>query len=357
MIDSAKATILVVDDNEDNRYTLVERLKRLGYDTVETAENGRQALEMMAERNFDVILLDIMMPGISGYEVLERMRGEAKLRDIPVIMISAVDQLESVVRCIELGAEDYLPKPFNAVLLKARLGACLDKKGLRDREREHLKEIERQRRRADDLLHVILPSQAVQELKARDRIEPRRHDNVSVLFCDIVDFSRYCDGHDPEEVVANLQRLVEAFETVTELHNMEKIKTVGDAFLATAGLLRANNDPVHSCVRSAFRMIDAARRLPAQWKVRVGIHSGAVVAGVVGHKTFSYDLWGDTVNLAQRLSTHGDPGSVNLSAAAWRAVEKRCSGRALGRIPLKGLGEVEMFQCIAAQLDAGEEVA
>lgn len=357
MNDTAAASILVVDDNEDNRYTLVERLKRLGYSGIETAENGRQALEMLAERNFDAILLDVMMPGINGYEVLERLRSDAKMGDVPVIMISAVDQLESVVRCIELGAEDYLFKPFNAVLLKARLGACLEKKRLRDREREHLKEIERQRRKADDLLHVILPAQAVQELKARDRVEPKRHDNVAVLFCDIVDFSPYCDDHDPEEVVANLQRLVEAFETVAELHNMEKIKTVGDAFLATAGLLRANDDPVYSCVRSAFRMIDAARRLPAAWEVRVGIHSGAVVAGVVGHKTFSFDLWGDTVNLAQRLSTHGEPGSVNLSATAWRAVAERCSGHALGRIPLKGLGEVELFQCTAAQSNVSEGAA
>jgi DNA-binding response OmpR family regulator len=135
--------LLVVDDNEDNRYTLVQRLRRLRYTDVTVAADGRQALDRLAERDFDLVLLDVMMPELNGYEVLERMRADEALRRVPVIMISAVDQIDSVVRCIELGAEDYLPKPFDPVLLRARIGACLDKKRLRDQEVRYLQDVTR----------------------------------------------------------------------------------------------------------------------------------------------------------------------------------------------------------------------
>jgi CheY-like chemotaxis protein len=135
--------LLVVDDNEDNRYTLVQRLRRLGYSEVVTAVDGHDALKQLGTRDFDLVLLDVMMPELNGYQVLERMRADERLRHIPVIMISAVDQVESVVRCIELGAEDYLPKPFNPVILRARVTTCLEKKRLRDQELRYLKDVAR----------------------------------------------------------------------------------------------------------------------------------------------------------------------------------------------------------------------
>ncbi|MDE0059480.1 MAG: response regulator [Defluviicoccus sp.] len=120
--------LLVVDDNEDNLYTLTRRLKRQGYDNVATAEGGRQALELMAARPFDLVLLDVMMPEMDGYQVLETMKADSALCRIPVVMISALDELDSVVRCVELGAEDYLTKPFNPTHLRDRVRACLEKK-------------------------------------------------------------------------------------------------------------------------------------------------------------------------------------------------------------------------------------
>ena len=133
--------ILVVDDNEDNRYTLSMRLRREGWKTIVEAQTGQQALDLLAKQSFDLVLLDIMMPEMNGYEVLGHIRSDMALREIPVIMISAVDEIESVVRCIEIGAEDYLLKPFNAVLLRARIGACLEKKKLRDNEAGYLERL------------------------------------------------------------------------------------------------------------------------------------------------------------------------------------------------------------------------
>ena len=122
------AALLVVDDNEDNRYTLTRRLKREGYTNLTTANDGLEALQLLRSKKFDLLLLDIMMPEMNGYEVLEHLKADAELRHLPVIMISAVGEVDSVVRCIELGAEDYLPKPFDATLLRARVGASLEKK-------------------------------------------------------------------------------------------------------------------------------------------------------------------------------------------------------------------------------------
>src|SRR5215813_13315916 len=143
-----EAALLVVDDIEDNRFALSRRLARQGYLNVTTAADGRQALDLLNSRPFDLVLLDIMMPNVNGYEVLSAMKADERLRHIPVIMISAVDEIDSVIRCIELGAEDYLPKPFNPTLLKARVGACLERKRLFDevqaRTREVTEALERQ---------------------------------------------------------------------------------------------------------------------------------------------------------------------------------------------------------------------
>jgi class 3 adenylate cyclase len=285
-----------------------------------------------------------MMPEVNGYEVLERLKADPGTRDIPILMISALSEIESVVRCIELGAEDYLPKPFNPVLLKARIGACLEKKRLHDRELSYIAEIERQRRRAEDLLHAILPAQAVAELESSQTVTPRRYDDVVVVFADVVGFTALCDLLAPEAVVANLHLLASTFEDVAAEYGLEKIKTLGDGLLATAGLLLPNPDPVMASIGCAAATIGAARRLPTPWDVRVGIHIGPVVAGVVGRQKFSFDIWGDTVNVAARLASYGTSAGIHMSAAAWKQVDARVKGEPLGLVPIKGKGDLEVYR-------------
>jgi adenylate cyclase len=345
------ARVLIVDDEPFNRDVLAQELELLEHDAV-VAIHGRDALDRLASETVDLILLDIMMPEIDGLEVLRRLKDDARLRHIPVIMISALDDVDSVVRCIALGAEDYLPKPFDPVLLKARIGACLEKKRWRDQEQTYLtqierqmQEIERERTRADRLLHAILPPSAVAELKARDRVTPKRYEQVAVLFGDIVSFTPYCEQHPAEEVVANLDLLTRACEELVSAHGLEKIKTVGDCVVATANLLQPHADPVLASVRCAFAMAEAARINPASWQIRIGIHVGPVVAGVVGQSKFTFDVWGDTVNVAARLSDFGSDGAVYLSEAAWRQLDGRARGQPLGPVALKGKGEIEVYRC------------
>jgi adenylate cyclase len=348
--------ILVADDNEDNRYTLTQRLQREGYRDLAIAANGRQALEHLEARPFDLVLLDIMMPELDGMEVLARMKAAPELRHIPVIMISAATDLDWVVRCIELGAEDYLPKPFNRVLLRARIRACLERKRLHDRVMLHIEEIDAQRRRADELLHVILPAPAVSELKASRLVVPRRHDEVVVLFADVIGFTAFCESRPPEAVVTNLDLLVQAFEGLATRHGLEKIKTIGDALMATAGLLLPHDDPVMAGLRCAMACSEAARHLPTPWELRIGVHIGPVVAGIVGREKFSFDIWGDTVNVAARLAACGASSGIYMSLAAWERVQDRAQALSLGPVSMKGKGEMEVLRLAGLQRQEGPTV-
>ena len=157
---------------------------------------------------------------------------------------------------------------------------------------------------------------------------------LTVVFGDLVGFTTYCELHSAEEVLANLDRLAFDLEQIAARHGLEKIKTIGDAFMVTANLLEPHPDPVMAGVRFAFEMVEAARRNPAGWQVRLGIHVGSVIAGVIGRSKFSFDLWGDTVNTAARLSDLGVEGGVYLTGAAWQRVQGRCPGRCLGRVSL-----------------------
>jgi len=344
MAETAPA-ILLVDDDENNRYTLSRRLQREGFTRLSEAPNGRVALDLLRTRPFDLVLLDVMMPEMDGYAVLQALKSDMALRDIPVVMISALDAIESVVRCIELGAEDYLPKPFNPVLLKARIGASLEKKRLRNQEASYLKLIEGERKRSDELLHAVLPPGAIRELKATNEVKPRRYEGVAVLFCDIVGFTAYCDKNAPEQVVADLQGLIERFEHVVARHGMEKIKTIGDALLATAGLLQQIDDPLLASVRCGLELVSVARETKPHWGVRVGIDHGPVVAGIVGRKQYLFDLWGDTVNTAARIVGRANVDSVFMSGTAWMRIRDRCRAQSQGMFELKGKGSLELVEC------------
>ena len=184
-----EGSVLVVDDNEVNRDLLARRLQRQGH-VVTVAEDGLQALEMLRRDPFDLVLLDIMMPQMNGYQVLENLKADEKLRHIPVIMISAVDDIDSVVRCIELGAEDYLSKPFNPVLLRARISACLEKKRLRDKEQAYLLELGLEKEKSERLLLNILPKAIAQRLKHGESTIADSFAEVTVMFADLVGFTK-----------------------------------------------------------------------------------------------------------------------------------------------------------------------
>jgi class 3 adenylate cyclase len=328
--------ILVVDDDEGNRLMLERRLHRLGHQVL-CAADGHEALALLRREPQDLVLLDIQMPVLDGEATLRILRSDPVLRRVPVIVLSASRDLSRVVRCIELGAEDYLPKPFNPILLQARIKACLDKKRLQDREAEHLRQIE-------DLLHVILPRDVARELQATQRVQPRAVPEVAVLFTDLAGFTQWCAGKSAIEVHRELQGLVEAFEDIVLRHGLEKIKTIGDSFMAVAGLLAPLSNPAAAAVACGLEMTRAAAAHGQGWRLRVGIHTGPVSAGVVGRQKYQYDLWGDTVNTASRMEQAAPPGGVCVEASTWARIAALYLGESLGIVQLKGKGEREIYR-------------
>jgi adenylate cyclase len=272
------------------------------------------------------------------------MKSDMTLREVPVIMVSAVDDFNTVLRCIKLGADDYVQKPFNADLLRARVETALERKRLRDQEGLFVEQLREEKARVNELLHSLLPKTLVSELKAKGRPQARRHEDVAVLFCDIVGFTEYCDRHPPERVVGELETLVATLEEVVEAHGLEKIKTIGDAFMATAGLIHYVENPALSAAECGLAMVDAAHKHSAEWQVRVGVHQGPVVAGIMGTRSFVFDLWGDTVNVAARVAAEAEPDAVLVTGAMWPFLSRTCQGRALGFVDLKGKGKTELVR-------------
>lgn len=335
--------ILIVDDEPFNVDYLEQELEDLDYETV-SATDGQEALVKVMSESPDVILLDIMMPIMNGFEVLNHLKADPYTRDIPVIVISAANDLSSIIKGIEMGAEDFLPKPFDPTLLRARINASLEKKQWHDREKIYIQQIEREKARADELLRVILPEAIIDELKRTNRVRPRIFDGVAVLFTDVVGFTPYCDTHSLQDVVRNLQEMIAQYETAAFRYGLQKIKTDGDSFMAVAGMFDRLENPVLNSVRCGWEMVQLAHQLPDPWRVRVGIHVGPVLGAILGHRQYLFDVWGDTVNTAQRIESHGAPDAVNLSQEAWLHVAQITAGDSLGMVEVKGKGAMEIFR-------------
>lgn len=222
---------------------------------------------------------------------------------------------------------------------------------LETRVRERTAELERavavaraQEARVEDVLRVVLPGKLIEELKSTRHILPRRYDDVAVMFCDIVDFTAYCDAHPPEEVMRHLQVLVEAFEDLVVQYDLQKIKTSGDTFMTTGGLFLPVSNPVMNCAQCGLDMVKLAPTLPPHWQVRVGIHSGPIIGGVVGTRQYLFDILGDTVNFAARIQETAQPGTVFLSKHAWQQIQPYALHEKIAQAELKGKGSVELYQ-------------
>jgi class 3 adenylate cyclase len=335
--------ILVVDDNASNRDLLFRRLSHDGHQ-VARADSGRRALEMVAVEQFDLILLDLLMPDLNGFQVLQRLKADERLHDVPVIMISGLQEVDSVIRCIEAGAEDYLPKPFNAVLLRARINACLERKRWRDRERRYVERIELERQRHETLLRNILPGQIVTRLNNGEVVIADRVEEATILFADLVGFTAVASRVTPAVLVDNLNRIFSAFDDLCRRSGIEKIKTIGDAYMAAAGLPVPRPDHAEVIADFALAMLDTLEgvntTMDVPFQIRIGIHTGPVVAGVIGSHRFLYDIWGDAVNLASRLESHGLPGRIHVSPQTSRMLEGRFELEPRGLINLRGIGKL-----------------
>jgi class 3 adenylate cyclase len=206
--------------------------------------------------------------------------------------------------------------------------------------------VRREKQNADRLLEVVLPRAAADELRATERVASRRIEGAAVLFAELVGFAAWSDAHAPEEVVPTLHRVFLELEGIARAHGLEKLKTIGNQFMAGAGLLTESEQPLLDGVRAGLDMVTAVGGLVNGWQARVGVNVGPVVAGIVGGERFQFDVWGDTVNVAARLAANGTPGVVTIPASLAGTLHGRVTARPVGSRFLKGKGAVELVEIL-----------
>jgi len=291
-------TILVVDDNRVNSLLLGRGLEQQGHAVV-FAEHGREALDLLRRQHFDLMLLDVLMPELDGYQVLAELKLDPHLRDIPVIMTSSLDELDSVVKCIEMGAEDYLNKPINPVLLNARITASLEKKRLRDQQRE--------------LISKFATREVAEDLLTTGFSLGGKYVDASALFCDIRSFTTIVEAREPVETIELLNDYYMLMMDAIGREGGIVNQMIGDGLMAIFGAPLPRDGHRQLAVLAARRMVELiplfneeqAARDKMQIQIGIGIASGQVVAGYTGtnHRA-TYTCVGDTVNVAARLESH-----------------------------------------------------
>ena len=298
--------MLLVDDQPLNRRMIQRMLK--AYD-VACAPDGPTALEMAAVQAPDLVLLDVNMPGMDGYEVCSQLHQVAGCEETPVIFLTGLDSDEAETRGFEVGGVDFIHRPISRTVLLARVETHLAL-------RQAIADARRATQRADRLLDVLLPHQVADELRTTGSVAPRALDDVTVIFTDLVGFTQWCGRHSPDEVVRSLYEMTLLLEGVAKEFGVQKLKTIGDGFMGAIGIDGDGVDGVERAVACGLAMVKALEAHPDRWALRVGIHRGEVVAGVIGGERFQFDIFGDVVNLASRLCDSGRSNSVCVSRAS-----------------------------------------
>jgi len=384
MIDTADilaARILVVDDQEANVLLLERMLRAAGYTCVESTTDPRTVGGLHGRNHYDLIVLDLQMPGMDGFAVMEHLKTVQPDSYLPVIVITA--QPDHKLRALQAGAKDFVSKPFDLGEVLMRVRNMLEVRLLHSESLQYGKELERRLceleasretivRQSDELRQLyeklireqqvterlllnVLPSPIAERLKLRadliaagpPEIIADRFEDVSVLFADLVQFTRFSPALSPEKLVAVLNEIFAGFDDIADHRGLEKIKTIGDAYMAAAGLPVPAADHAARAAHMALDMLALLNRFNERsgygLQLRVGIHSGAVVAGVIGRRKFIYDLWGETVNIASRMESHGLAGRVQITEATRQQLGSPFLLEARGTINAKGIGELRTW--------------
>ncbi len=343
------ARLLVTDDNKVNRLLLQRSLELQGH-SVACAANGRIALDMLAASSFDLMLLDMEMPEMNGFEVLEHLAADRALRDLPVIVTSSLEGLDHIVRCIELGAEDYLPKPVNAVLLKARIGASLEKKRLRDQQKE--------------LVRRFATPEVAQDLQQSGFALAGRRVQGSVMFCDIRGFTALVESQPPEETIELLNTFYTLMFDAISGNGGVVNQMIGDGLMAIFGAPLPLADHAAAAVNAALEMVELIellgneRREAGREPIRIGIGvaTGEMVAGYTGtQQRATYTCIGDTVNLAARLEAHTNVAlrAILVDAETCAALGDRIATERLGPVVFRGKALPVEVYAVATSPPAG----
>lgn len=370
-----EAAIICVDDERVVLNGLQSQLTRdFGSEyIIEMAESAEEALELIEDlreegRDVPVIITDQMMPGMKGHELLiEVHQSSPQTFKILLTGQSDISAISEAVNSANLYR--YIAKPWDGtdliLTVKEAIRSFYQDKQLEvqnrllerhNRELEQLVEERTQELRAEKdkseaLLLNILPKETAQELIERGEATPRHYEQVTILFTDFQAFTKSASDITPQELVSTLNECFTAFDEIIGRHNLEKIKTIGDAYMCAGGIPTENTTNAVDAVGAAVEIREwisewnEKRQAAGQdtWEARIGLHTGELIAGVIGKKKFAYDVWGDAVNLAARMETNGEAGKINISQATYNLVKDQFKCTSRGKIEVKGKGLMEMF--------------
>ncbi len=348
--------ILVADDDQVVMHQIQSVFNAmLQQYTVIFAHTTEQAIELAEKEVPDVFILDIEIENGQGFEILRQLKNNINTIDIPVIILTEKDNIE---KAFDEGAADFIKKPIRDTELSMRVKSILSLYKLLKEMARQTDELETQKvelqnavKRTDDLLNNIFPFEIAEQLKFKGKADAKKYRMVSILFTDFKGFTSISTKLAPEEIIKELSIFFEKFDEITEKHFIEKIKTIGDAYMCVGGLpLRNKSNPIDTVLAALEiqKFTNGYNKLRVQaqqapWPLRLGIHTGRVIAGVIGKKKFTYDIWGDAVNTASRMESSGEIEKVNISGETYEHIKEYFDCTYRGKIPAKNKGDIDMY--------------
>ena len=324
--------VLIVDDAAENLQVLSGLLKDKY--RVKIAKNGEKAIELTnATEKPNLILLDVVMPGMSGFEVCAQLKSDDSTKNIPVIFITALNESADETKGFSVGGADFIAKPFHPEVVLARI-------------QTHI-ELQAAKQKSDTLLKVLLPENVVNDLINKGKHIPEIHNNVSILFFDFVGFTNMTTQMNPQDLIEELSGIFTDFDEICSKHHATRIKTIGDAYMATTGLGNDDSNHAINLVKTGIDFINYLNHRNQtsayKWQCRIGIHSGSVIAGIIGKNRFAYDILGDDVNIAAKVESAGVPMKVTITEATKQLCANEFVSESIGKVMLKRRGEMELF--------------
>lgn len=318
-----KTTVLIAEDEQLIAKDISATLSRLGYEVKGMASTAEEVISKANVSKPDIILMDIMLEGkMTGIDAAEKIKSEA---DIPIIYLTALADNETIQKAKITEPFGYILKPYDERMLHSSIEMALYKHKMSSKLREKTRELEEEKKKSEKLLYNILPIDIVNEFKENGNILPRKHENVTLMFTDFEGFTSMASNLPPENLVFELNDIFKNFDTIIEKYGLEKLKTIGDSYMVAGGLPNETKLHAKNVIDASLEMNQflASRNSSSsnKWNMRVGIHSGSVIAGVIGKNKFTYDVWGETVNIANRMEKNGEPGKINISESTYNIVK------------------------------------
>ncbi len=346
-----KAKILIAEDENIIAIDISRTLQKLGYIVLGSSRTGKEIIKKSEALKPDLVLMDIILhEEMTGIEAAESIM---KGLDIPVVYLTALADDETLHHAKITEPFGYVLKPFDERTLHSAIEIALYKHKISRQLKERTLELEEERNKSNELLHNIFPAEIVKELRENGFIKPREFSNVTLLFTDFQGFTSMASKMPPQILVNELNDIFKSFDTILESHQLEKLKTMGDSYMVAGGLPKENSDHAKRIIDAALEMQSflSNRNLTSEykWEMRSGAHSGNVVAGVVGLKKFTYDVWGNTVNIANLMERYSMPGMLTVTEATYNLVKENYHFKFKEKVDVIGNGEINTYFVLGAK--------